>query len=56
MIEGVIITPLRRIPDERGMVMHMMTQSSTNKGREKHMETMSSRIPGQPGQWIIALP
>jgi dTDP-4-dehydrorhamnose 3,5-epimerase len=24
MIEGVVITPLRRIPDERGMVMHML--------------------------------
>ena len=24
MIEGVTITPLRRIPDERGMVMHML--------------------------------
>ncbi|MBI21883.1 MAG: dTDP-4-dehydrorhamnose 3,5-epimerase [Chloroflexi bacterium] len=27
MIEGVIITPLRRIPDERGMVMHMMRKT-----------------------------
>jgi dTDP-4-dehydrorhamnose 3,5-epimerase len=24
MIDGVSITPLRRIPDERGMVMHML--------------------------------
>lgn len=23
-IEGVVITPLRKIPDERGMVMHML--------------------------------
>lgn len=24
MIDGVTITPLRRIPDERGMIMHML--------------------------------
>ena len=24
MISGVTVTPLRRIPDERGMVMHML--------------------------------
>ncbi|ETX01718.1 MAG: dTDP-4-dehydrorhamnose 3,5-epimerase [Candidatus Entotheonella gemina] len=24
MIEGVVVTPLRKIPDERGMIMHMM--------------------------------
>ena len=24
MIEGVIVTPLRRIPDERGCIMHML--------------------------------
>ena len=24
MIEGVVIKPLRRIPDERGMIMHML--------------------------------
>ncbi len=24
MIEGVVITPLRQIPDERGKIMHMM--------------------------------
>ena len=24
MIEGVILTPLRQIPDERGKVMHML--------------------------------
>ena len=28
MIEGVIITPLRRIPDERGTIMHMMRNDS----------------------------
>ena len=31
MIEGVIITPLRRIPDERGMVMHMMRKTERLK-------------------------
>ncbi len=24
MIEGVLVVPLRKIPDERGMVMHML--------------------------------
>ena len=28
MIEGVLITPLRRIPDERGYIMHMLRSDS----------------------------
>ena len=28
MIEGVIITPLRKIPDERGSIMHMLRSDS----------------------------
>lgn len=28
MIEGVIVTPLRQIPDERGKVMHMLRADS----------------------------
>lgn len=28
MIEGVQVTPLRRIPDERGTIMHMMRSDS----------------------------
>lgn len=28
MIENVIVTPLRRIPDERGTILHMLTSSS----------------------------
>lgn len=28
MIEGLIITPLRRIPDERGSIMHMLRSDS----------------------------
>jgi dTDP-4-dehydrorhamnose 3,5-epimerase len=28
MIEGVKVTPLRRIPDERGTIMHMMRNDS----------------------------
>jgi dTDP-4-dehydrorhamnose 3,5-epimerase len=24
MIDGIVITPLRQIPDERGKIMHMM--------------------------------
>ncbi|MCX8130836.1 MAG: dTDP-4-dehydrorhamnose 3,5-epimerase family protein [Clostridia bacterium] len=30
MIEGVRITPLRKIPDERGMIMHMLRSDSPN--------------------------
>lgn len=30
MIEGVVITPLRRIPDERGMIMHMLRADSSH--------------------------
>ena len=29
MIEGVVITPLKKIKDERGTVMHMMRQDSS---------------------------
>jgi dTDP-4-dehydrorhamnose 3,5-epimerase len=29
MIEGVAITPLRRIPDERGCIMHMLRADAT---------------------------
>jgi dTDP-4-dehydrorhamnose 3,5-epimerase len=29
MIDGVIITPLRKIPDERGTIMHMMKKDSS---------------------------
>lgn len=32
MIEGVLVVPLRRIPDERGMVMHML------RGDDAHFE------------------
>ena len=28
MIDGVIVTPLRKIPDERGTIMHMMRSDS----------------------------
>lgn len=28
MIEGVIVTPLRKIPDERGTIMHMLKAES----------------------------
>ena len=28
MIDGVIITPLRKIPDERGTIMHMMKKDN----------------------------
>lgn len=27
MIDGVVVTPLRQIPDERGVIMHMMKNS-----------------------------
>lgn len=30
MIEGVIVTPLRQIPDERGKVMHMLRCDATH--------------------------
>ena len=30
MIEGVITTPLKQIPDDRGMVMHMLRRDSKN--------------------------
>lgn len=33
MIEGVIITPLRQIIDERGKVMHMLREDSPNFSR-----------------------
>ena len=38
MIEGIIITPLKKIKDERGAVMHMMRKDSgifKNFGEEK---------------------
>lgn len=33
MIEGVVITPLRQIIDERGKVMHMLREDSDNFSR-----------------------
>ena len=33
MIEGVVITPLKQIFDERGKVMHMMREDSPNFSR-----------------------
>lgn len=51
-IEGVIITPLKRIPDERGQVMHMLRVD------EKHFERFgeiyfSMVYPGKIKAWHI---
>ncbi len=34
-IEGVHVTPLRRIPDERGAILHMMREDGERFGRQK---------------------
>jgi dTDP-4-dehydrorhamnose 3,5-epimerase len=52
MIEGVIITPLRRIPDERGTIMHMMRNDSQvfTKFGEIYFSTV---YPGVIKAWHI---
>ncbi|HUZ75360.1 MAG TPA: dTDP-4-dehydrorhamnose 3,5-epimerase family protein [Stellaceae bacterium] len=51
-IEGVIIAPLRRIPDERGMVMHMLRADAP------HFETFgeiyfATAYPGVIKAWHL---
>lgn len=51
-IEGVVITPLRRLPDERGTIMHMMRNDSTvfTKFGEIYFSTV---YPGVIKAWHI---
>lgn len=52
MIDGVIIHPLRKIPDERGTVMHML--KSTDPHFEKFGEIYFSTIyPGVIKGWHV---
>lgn len=52
MIEGVIITQLRKIPDERGTIMHMMRKDSDvfNSFGEIYFSTV---YPGVIKAWHI---
>lgn len=52
MIEGVKITPLRRLPDERGTIMHMMRNDSPvfTKFGEIYFSTV---YPGVIKAWHI---
>ncbi len=51
-IEGVIITPLRRIPDDRGRIMHIMKSSDPDFHQfgEVYMSTV---YPGVVKGWHI---
>jgi len=52
MIDGVIVTPLRQIPDERGKVMHMM--KATDSIFAEFGEIYFSRVfPGAVKAWHI---
>lgn len=50
MIDGVVITPLRRIPDERGKVMHIL--KSSDDGFVRFGEVYCSTVfPGVVKGW-----
>jgi dTDP-4-dehydrorhamnose 3,5-epimerase len=52
MIEGVIITPLKRIPDERGAVMHIL--KSTDHAFQGFGEVYCSTVyPGVVKGWHL---
>lgn len=52
MIDGVVVTPLRRIPDERGTVMKML--QSTDPGYEGFGEIYFSTVyPGVVKGWHL---
>jgi dTDP-4-dehydrorhamnose 3,5-epimerase len=51
-IDGVVVTPLRRIPDERGAVFHMLREDSP--GFERFGEVYFSLVyPGVVKGWHI---
>ncbi|MBI5405146.1 MAG: dTDP-4-dehydrorhamnose 3,5-epimerase family protein [Candidatus Kerfeldbacteria bacterium] len=51
-IDGVLITPLRRIPDERGMIMHMLRRDDPHF--EEFGEIYFSTIyPGAIKAWHV---
>ena len=51
-IEGVRVTPLRRIPDERGAVLHMLREDS--EGFERFGEVYFSMVyPGAIKAWHL---
>ena len=52
MIDGVIITPLRQIPDERGKVMHML-RSDSEKFKGFGEIYFSTVYPGAIKGWHI---
>ena len=51
MIEGVIITPLRQIEDDRGKVMHMLREDSPvyERDLEKYIFLLQIQIQLKPG-------
>ncbi len=52
MIDGVTITPLRRIPDERGMIMHMLREDAPHF--EKFGEVyFATAYPGVIKAWHL---
>ena len=52
MIDGVIVTPLKRICDDRGRIMHML--KSTDEGFEAFGEVYCSTVyPGVVKGWHI---
>jgi dTDP-4-dehydrorhamnose 3,5-epimerase len=51
-IEGLVVTPLRRIPDERGAVLHMLREDSP--GFERFGEIYFSTVyPGVVKGWHL---
>jgi dTDP-4-dehydrorhamnose 3,5-epimerase len=50
MIDGVILTPLKRIPDERGTVMHMLRRDDPHF-REFGEVYFSTAYPGVVKAW-----
>lgn len=52
MIDGVIVTPLRRIPDERGCIMHMLRADAPHFSRFGEIY-FSAIYPGAIKAWHI---
>ena len=52
MIEGVVITPLRQIFDERGKVMHMLRADSSNFSKFGEIY-FSCTYPGAIKAWHL---
>lgn len=52
MIDGVLVTPLRRIPDERGCIMHMLREDAPHFQRFGEIY-FSGVYPGAVKAWHI---